>query len=412
MKNESNHFWSFAGTHFTYFFIWATVFGFLSLWLQQVADLDGTQAGIIFSFMAFVSLFYQPIFGILSDKLAFKKNLLITITIAGMFIGPFFQWLFIPLLSINTFFGAIIGSIYLAFVLNGGVGVVETYVERASLVNKFEYGHSRLGGSIAGAVAAFVGGIIFTQNPNSIFWLCSFMATILTGLVIFGDKVNLKSSEVPVEEKNEVTRKEIFTLFKNKNFWLLFLFFVGTAAIYDVVDQQFAIYYRTFFHEVSQGTIIYSRLLSIQVALEAMIMIPMPSLINKIGAKKGMILFGCLIFIRVMLSALAPNWIVLSGARLIAAVEMPLLLVSVMKYISGAFDWRLSATVYLLGFNFSKQISVFAFSTIAGKMYDSIGFKETYIFLAVLVLVVTVVGAIGLKNPDKRITPVGLEKGI
>ncbi|HGF7994640.1 TPA: oligosaccharide MFS transporter, partial [Enterococcus faecium] len=319
---------------------------------------------------------------------------------------------FIPLLSINTFFGAIIGSIYLAFVLNGGVGVVETYVERASLVNKFEYGHSRLGGSIAGAVAAFVGGIIFTQNPNSIFWLCSFMATILTGLVIFGDKVNLKSSEVPVEEKNEVTRKEIFTLFKNKNFWLLCLFFVGTAAIYDVVDQQFAIYYRTFFHEVSQGTIIYSRLLSIQVALEAMIMIPMPSLINKIGAKKGMILFGCLIFIRVMLSALAPNWIVLSGARLIAAVEMPLLLVSVMKYISGAFDWRLSATVYLLGFNFSKQISVFAFSTIAGKMYDSIGFKETYIFLAVLVLVVTVVGAIGLKNPDKRITPVGLEKGI
>lgn len=412
MKNESNHFWSFAGTHFTYFFIWATVFGFLSLWLQQVADLDGTQAGIIFSFMAFVSLFYQPIFGILSDKLAFKKNLLITITIAGMFIGPFFQWLFIPLLSINTFFGAIIGSIYLAFVLNGGVGVVETYVERASLVNKFEYGHSRLGGSIAGAVAAFVGGIIFTQNPNSIFWLCSFMATILTGLVIFGDKVNLKSSEVPVEEKNEVTRKEIFTLFKNKNFCLLCLFFVGTAAIYDVVDQQFAIYYRTFFHEVSQGTIIYSRLLSIQVALEAMIMIPMPSLINKIGAKKGMILFGCLIFIRVMLSALAPNWIVLSGARLIAAVEMPLLLVSVMKYISGAFDWRLSATVYLLGFNFSKQISVFAFSTIAGKMYDSIGFKETYIFLAVLVLVVTVVGAIGLKNPDKRITPVGLEKGI
>ena len=53
-----------------------------------------------------------------------------------MFIGPFFQWLFIPLLSINTF-GAIIGGIYLAFVLNGGVGVVETYVERASLVNKF-----------------------------------------------------------------------------------------------------------------------------------------------------------------------------------------------------------------------------------------------------------------------------------
>ncbi|MCS5464877.1 MFS transporter [Enterococcus lactis] len=47
-------------------------------------------------------------------------------------------------------------------------------------MNKFEYGHSRLGGSIAGAVAAFVGGIIFTQNPNSIF----------LALLIYGDNLN------------------------------------------------------------------------------------------------------------------------------------------------------------------------------------------------------------------------------
>ncbi len=71
-----------------------------------------------------------------------------------------------------------------------------------------------------------------------------------------------------------------------------------------------------------------------------------------------------------------------------------------MKYISGAFDWRLSATVYLQGFNFSKQISVL-FSTIAGKCMSSIGLKK-HIFSSVLVLVVTVVGCDWTKSPDKE----------
>ncbi|WP_075443870.1 MFS transporter [Selenomonas ruminantium] len=63
---------------------------------------------------------------------------------------------------------------------------------------------------------------------------------------------------------------------------------------------------------------------------------------------------------------------------------------------------RLSATVYLLGFNLAKQGAVVIFSSIAGGMYASPGFQSTYTFLAISVLLITVISVFTLKN-DKAI---------
>ena len=87
-KTESKHFWGFPFSHFSYFFIWATVYGYLTLWMEQVGHLNGTESGAVFSMMAGISLIFQPIFGVVSDKLLFKKNLVILISVVGIFIGP------------------------------------------------------------------------------------------------------------------------------------------------------------------------------------------------------------------------------------------------------------------------------------------------------------------------------------
>lgn len=140
-------FWSFPVSHFSYFFIWAIVAGYLTLWLEQVAHLNSGQAGIVFSMMAAMSLLFQPFFGFFSDRLVMKKKLVIIILIAGALIGPFFQWFFIPVLNAtNGFTVAVFTGLYLSFVLNGGVGVIEQYIQRASVTNNFEYGRSRVGG--------------------------------------------------------------------------------------------------------------------------------------------------------------------------------------------------------------------------------------------------------------------------
>lgn len=400
VKTESKHFWGFPFSHFSYFFIWAVVNGYLTLWLEQVAHLNGTESGLIFSMMAGISLIFQPVFGVVSDKLLFKKTLILTISIVGIFIGPYFQWAFMPLLHINTVLVAIVTGTFLSFILNGGVSVIEQYVQRASLANGFEYAHSRVGGSVAGVVASLVAGRVFLWKPNSIFWACTIAAIILTGLLIFSDKVDMDNASAAGDTSDSLDMKTVMSVFKIKNLWVLAIFYMGASALFDVFDQQFIIFFKTFFDTAAQGTLVYSYMSSAQTAIEFCLMFPMPWIINKIGSRNGLIIYGFLTCIRILGSALSPNWIWIVGFRLLAGLEMPLLLTSIMKYIAGAFDIRLYATVYALASNFAKQISVFIFSTVAGTMYDKIGYQHTYVIMGIVVFLITLFAAFMLKKED------------
>lgn len=405
MQAAKKNFWNFGGLFFFYFFVWATVLTFLPIWLEEQAGLTAKESGFVFSAMSLVALCYQPFFGVISDKLVYKKHLFSSVVFMAMLMGPFFSFVFIPLLNINIYVGALLGSVYLSYVFFGGVGVVESYIERASRANHFEYGRARLFGSIAGATATFIGGIIFVINPGSIFWLASGSAVVL-GLLLYTARINQDHlTTIQHEHAEPLTKETILSIFKIKNFWMLGIFIIGTACIYDVFDQQFPNYYKHFFDTPEEGTSVFSKLVSLQTALEAIVMIFMPVLINKIGAKNGLILFGILTFVRIFGSAIAVGPVSLSFVRLIAAVEMPLLLISIFKYITGVFDLRLSATIYLLAFNFAKQLSIMVFSSVAGSLYTEIGYQQTYYILSTVVLVVTILSVFTLKNDKSSQLP-------
>lgn len=348
---------------------------------------------MVFSMMSGISLIFQPIFGIISD------HLVITIAAAMILIGPYFQRLFNPLLGVNSMFAAIITGIYLSFVLNGGFPSSNNTSNGPT--NGFEYGHSRMGGSLAGAVAALVGGRLFLWSPNSIFWACTVAAIILTCCFVFSDNIHWDNVAAAGEDtSNKLDVKQIGSIFKLRNFWILSLFYMGTSAIYDVFDQQFIIFFKSFFHAAAQGTLAYSYITSAQTALEFLLMIPMPWIINKIGSLNGLICYGVILTIRIVGSAMVPSLpFIIIILRLLAGLEMPLLLVFIMKYIAGAFDLRLYTTVYALSSNFAKQISVF-FSSFAGKLYDQIGFQHTYLILGIIVGVVTLICAFTLTKED------------
>ncbi|MGM0175036.1 MFS transporter, OHS family, lactose permease [Enterococcus sp. DIV0788_1] len=233
----------------------------------------------------------------------------------------------------------------------------------------------------------------------------------MTILIVFFDRVDtedkaqLVEKETNSDEETKLDKKTIFSIFKIKNFWALAVFCVGAAAVFDVFDQQFIVYFRSFFTSVNQGTIFFGYMTSAQIGLELLMMIPMPYIVNKLGAKKGLIAFGFLTSIRILMSALAPNYAILMGFRLLAGLEMPLLLVSIMKYVANTFDRKIYATVYILAFSFAKQVSVFILSTVAGSLYDKIGFQSTYLFLGALVFAVTLIGVFFLTNdaPEKAL---------
>jgi hypothetical protein len=81
------------------------------------------------------------------------------------------------------------------------------------------------------------------------------------------------------------------------------------------------------------------------------------------------------------------------------ALEKPLILVSVFKFIAANFDHKLSSTVYLLVL-FVASIATAIYSPLAGYLYDTIGFADTYLILGGIAGLFTLISVFTLQ--DKR----------
>jgi MFS transporter, OHS family, lactose permease len=397
-------FWNYGGLFFFYFAIWQLAFTFLPLWLAREGMNPGA-IGVVSTVSAITALVLQPIYGYLQDRLGFKKYLFAFVVLCAAFMGPFFVFVFQPLIGVNEYLAAVVGGIFLSLCLNSGVGVVEAFSERASRANGYEYGHARLFGSLAGGTAALVGGFIWAANPNSIWWAGSVSAIVL-GTLLFIARVPAtpvaESSTEPTSTK--ITKATVVGLLKDRNFLGFVILMFGTAALYDVFDQQFPNYFATFV-TTGDAEVLFSRVVAVQIFAEAAFMVAAPFIVNKIGARKGLMVFAAILLVRVLGSAFFTHEWLLIAWRLLAAIEMPFLLVSVMKYLTRMFDVRISATAYMLGFNFAKQIGIAIFAAVFGASYEAIGFAHSYLIMAGVILAVTVVARLFMADDRDRLAP-------
>ncbi|PFG41959.1 OHS family lactose permease-like MFS transporter [Isoptericola jiangsuensis] len=404
-------FWNVGGLFFFYFAIWQLAMTFLSPWLAEEAGMSSGNIGLVFSVIALVAFCLQPFYGYIQDRLGFRKNLLAFVVVCAAFVGPFFAFVFLPIVSFNEVVGAVVAGIYLSLVLNAGVGVVEAFNERTSRANGFEYGHVRLFGSLAGATASLVGGFVWASDPNNIWWAGTFSA-ILLGVLLFvvrtpkpGDPGYTAISADSSDTAPRADSGAVKALLRNRSFVGFMILMFGTAALYDVFDQQFAIYFAQHATGVADPQVLFSRVVFVQILLEAAVMVAMPFLINRIGAKWGLILFAMVLIVRVIGSAFVVHTWALILWRLLAAIEMPLMLISVMKYITRMFDVRISATAYMVGFNMAKAAGVFIFSWVFGLSYDAIGFSASYVVMAVVVVAVTAAAMFLMRSDRGRPDP-------
>ena len=182
------------------------------------------------------------------------------------------------------------------------------------------------------------------------------------------------------------------------------LYMIGVACVYDVFDQQFATFFRSFFDTPEEGIRAFGFATTAGEICNAIIMFCSPWVINRIGAKNTLIVAGLIMAIRITGSAFATTATEVVILKMLHALEVPFLLVGAFKYISGVFDIRLSASIYLIGFQFSKQLAAIFLSIFAGHLYDSIGFQSTYLVLGGIVLAVTVISIFTLSNSRKSVT--------
>lgn len=406
---KNRNYWFSSGYLFFFFISWSVWWAFYAIWLNRTLHLSGLQTGTIYSINSTIALIYMFIYGIIEDKLGTKKTLIWFQSILLMGTGPFLIYVYEPFLRSNFMIGVILGAVYLAAAFLAGVGVIEAYSEKLSRKFHFEFGTSRMWGSLGYAIGAFIAGISISISPHLNFWLAS-AAGLVFFLVNFFYKIEI--SEEEKKKTSDLNWESVVHTFKLKKFWLLIVFLFGTSCIYTIYDQQlFPIFYVKHFSNPDVGNQFYGYLNSFQVFLESAMMFAAPFIVNKLGAKRSLTLAGIIMGSRIIGSALVPGAIGISLIKLLHGFETPILLVAIFKYIALNFDSRLSATIYLIGFQVSGQVGVIAFSSLIGTLYDRTNFDFTFFVIGCVVFAFTIYSIFFLSKNKKNDEKVQLGTG-
>ena len=169
--------------------------------------------------------------------------------------------------------------------------------------------------------------------------------------------------------------------------------------------QQFPVYFSSQFATLQEGNEMYGYLNSFQVFLEAAGMFCAPWLVNRIGAKNGLIFAGMVMAMRMVASGLVEGPLLISITKLLHAVELPILLVAIFKYNSLNFDKRLSSTLYLVGFACTSSIIASVLSPLAGYSYEKYGFAQSYLIMGLLVFCTTFISIFLLRSGKSSADP-------
>lgn len=401
MRNMGKEFYLLSLMLYFFFISWAGCFSLLAVWLKEFFKLSGSEIGFTYSVFSVTALCLSPVYGMIQDKLILRRHLLTVIGVLLCLCGPYYIFIVEPLLRTNVLVGGVSIGLYMGFAFNAGIGALESYTERFGRVAGFEFGHARTFGALGWASAVAITGILINIDPHYNFIISSVAGVIFLILLMLLNTANDYSKKMLDNYQNNDQKKASFSelgnLAKHGGFWALIVYVLG-ASIYGVYDQQFQVFFVSKFEDAAEGARMYGFLNSTQVFLEAAFTFAAPFIVNKIGAKNGLLLAGTIMFIRIGGSGLVESPLAISAIKLLHAPEVPLVIVSFFKYITTRFNPALSSTVYLVAFIMVGQIIAAALSPIAGYFYDSMGFGDTYLMMSGLVLVTTILSFFLLSN--------------
>jgi len=86
--------------------------------------------------------------------------------------------------------------------------------------------------------------------------------------------------------------------------------------------------------------------------------------------------------LRIAGSGLAVGPITISLCKMAHAIELPILAVSIFRYIAFHFEARFASTVYMVGVSFGHSLGLAFLSPLVGIGYDHFGFQHTYFMIA------------------------------
>lgn len=392
---------------FLFFCSWGIWWSFFQRWLNSMG-FNGAEVGTIYSINSLATLVLMFCYGLIQDNLGLKRHLVLAISTIAALVGPFVQFIYAPLMRTNMMAAAMIGSIVLSAGFMAGCSLIEAVTERYSRKFNFEYGQSRAWGSFGYAIVALVAGIVFNINPMINFWLGSAFGVGM--LIVYltwypaDQRAALKEESAPDAEPTNPSLKEMVKVLRMPALWVLIVFMLLTNTFYTVFDQQmFPTYYASLFPTEATGNTVYGILNSVQVFCESAMMGVVPIIMRKIGVRNALLLGGTVMFLRIGLCGIFHDPVMISIVKMFHAIEVPLFCLPAFRYFTLHFNPKLSATLYMVGFQIASQIGQVVFSTPLGMLHDRLGDRTTFLTISGIVLCAVVYGVFVIKKDNEQV---------
>ena len=405
---------------FMFFCSWGIWWSFFQRWLISGVGLTNAEVGTIYSINSLATLVIMFVYGVIQDQLGIKRKLVIVVSVIAACVGPFVQFVYAPMIlagGTTRWIGALIGSIVLSAGFMSGCSLFEAVTERYSRKFGFEYGQSRAWGSFGYAIVALCAGFLFNINPLINFWVGSAfglgMLLVYAFWVPAEQKEELKKETDPNAAPTNPSLKEMVAVLKMPTLWVLIVFMLLTNTFYTVFDQQmFPTYYANLFPTEEIGNATYGTLNGFQVFLESAMMGVVPIIMKKIGVRNALLLGATVMFLRIGLCGVFHDPVTISIVKLFHSIEVPLFCLPAFRYFTLHFDTKLSATLYMVGFQIASQVGQVIFSTPLGAFHDKMaqilpnndmGSRVTFWVISAIVLCALIYGFFVIKHDDQEV---------
>ncbi|MDC2841364.1 oligosaccharide MFS transporter [Limosilactobacillus mucosae] len=389
---------------------WGIWWSFFQIWLTTKEGFSGAQVGEIYSFNSAFSLIMNLVYSNIQDRLGIRRNLLVFCAVLQVFLGPFFTFLFVPMLRAHFLMGALIGSCYLTLAYLSASPMFEALTERVSRRFNYQYGSARGWGSFGYALSALIAGFLFTIDPALLFWLGSGIAVVLLILLLCWnpirnekDVAKFENPMVKERENSKPASKDFLNIFKIRSLWEIAIFLVFSGTFYTIFDQQmFPQFFTQFFKTQAVGDHMYGILNSVEVFLEAIMMGLVPLLMKKIGVRRTILVGVTFMFIRIGGCGLITNPVGVSIIKLLHAPETAIFCVVMFRYYTLHYDPRVSATINIVT-GIAGSFGQILLSTPLGILRDHIGYQPTFLVIAGIVFCAGIYGYFIIRKDDQEV---------
>jgi PPP family 3-phenylpropionic acid transporter len=368
MKNKTRqNILSLQGFYLLSFFGIGSLSPLLSVYLADVEKLSGTQIGTILSIGPIIMIFFQPLWGMISDATnSPPKVLALTTGIAGIFGFGY--------LSFHQYSLIIITAILIAIFQSAIIPVSDSISIKFATKHRYNYGNIRLFGSLGFGLAVFIMGRLSEFKPAVIFY-AFFVTLMLSSLLAF------RLPRESVSERSNLLSglKELFTLRKFIVFLIItFLIFGPNLA------NNF--YFGLFVNKLGGSYTGIGIAFLLAVLSEIPFMRVSGRWIKNLGLLQVVFIAASISMLRWFFYFLEPSLPLVYASAILQGLSIGLFVPAGIQYIRDITPTHITVTAVTIYSAIGNGLGNWFSTFLAGIIYDQYSIFGVYLFFGILTL--------------------------